>query len=130
MENFKLQKGIKGHKEIIVSETDTASKFGSGLINVYATPAMVGLMETTAQESVQKHLPSGYITLGIELNIKHLKATPVGMKVRCESELIHIDGKKLIFNVDTYDDKGKIGEGTHSRFIVETKKFLEKLNQK
>jgi len=130
MENFNLQKGIKGHKEIIVSETDTASKFGSGLINVYATPAMVGLMETTAQESVQKHLPSGYITLGIELNIKHLKATPVGMKVRCESELIHIDGKKLIFNVDTYDDKGKIGEGTHSRFIVETKKFLEKLNQK
>lgn len=130
MENFNLQLGLKGHKEIIVSETDTASKYGSGLIDVYATPAMVSLMETTAQESIQKYLPSGFITLGTEVNIKHLKATPVGMKVKCESELVHIDGKKLTFKVDAYDDKGKIGEGTHSRFIVETKRFLEKLNQK
>jgi len=130
MDNFNLQIGIKGHKEIIVSESDTASKFGSGLIDVYATPAMIGLMETTAQESVQKFLPSGFITLGIEINIKHLKATPIGMKVKCETILTAIDGKKLVFQVDAYDDNGKIGEGTHARFIVERKKFLEKLKQK
>lgn len=130
MDYYNLQIGIKGHKEIIVSETETASKFGSGLIDVYATPAMVGLMETTAQESVQKYLPKGHITLGIEINIKHLKATLIGMKVKCETELLQIDGKKLTFQVAAYDDLGKIGEGTHCRYIVETKKFLEKLKQK
>lgn len=125
--DFDLNKGIEGSMEIIVGNNDTAARYGSGLIEVFATPAMIGLMENTAQSSVQKYLPEGYITLGIEVNIKHLKATPVGMKVNCNSKLIDVDGRKLTFSVDAFDEKGQIGSGSHTRFIVETKKFMEKL---
>ncbi len=124
---FNFKEGLVGNKEIVVTPNDTASKYGSGLIEVFATPAMIGLMEGTAQESIQKYLPEGYITLGIEVNIKHLKATQVGMKVKCESKLINVDGKKLTFEVNAFDEKGQIGTGMHIRYIVETEKFMAKL---
>ena len=124
---FELKEGIIGTMEIIVSKDLTATKYGSGLIEVFATPAMISIMESTAHSSVQKYLPEGFITLGIEVNIKHIKATPVGMKVKCESKLVNVDGRKLTFEVNAYDEKGLIGTGTHIRFIVETKKFMNKL---
>jgi len=125
--DFEIEEGVIGRMEIVVSKELTAAKYGSGLIEVFATPAMISIMESTAHTSVQKYLPEGFITLGIEVNIKHLKATPVGMKVTCESKLINIDGRKLTFEVNAYDEKGLIGIGLHVRFIVETKKFMDKL---
>ncbi len=125
--DFEIEVGVIGSMEIVVSKELTAVKYGSGLIEVFATPAMISIMESTAHTSVQKYLPDGFITLGIEVNIKHLKATPVGMKVNCESKLINVDGRKLTFEVNAYDEKGLIGTGLHVRFIVETKKFMDKL---
>ena len=87
------------------------------------------MMEGTAHTGVQKFLPEGYITLGIEINVKHLKATPVGMKVTCESVVTNVDGKKIFFEIRAWDEKGDIGTATHTRYIVEAKKFMEKLNQ-
>ena len=124
---FEIEEGVIGRMEVVVSKDLTAAKYGSGLIEVFATPAMISIMESTAHTSVQKYLPDGFITLGIEVNIKHLKATPVGMKVNCESKLINVDGRKLTFEVNAYDEKGLIGTGLHVRFIVETKKFMDKL---
>lgn len=127
---MELVEGIKGIKIIKVEDKDTAARYGSGLIEVFATPAMIGLMETTAQLSVQEYLPKGMITLGIEVNVKHLKATPVGMNVSCETILTKIDGKKLTFEVKATDEVGEIGNGTHIRYIVDAAKFMEKLNAK
>ena len=127
---MELVEGIKGIKKIKVEDKDTAARYGSGLIEVFATPAMIGLMETTAQLSVQEYLPKGMITLGIEVNVKHLKATPVGMNVSCETILTKIEGKKLTFEVKATDEVGEIGNGTHIRYIVDAAKFMEKLNAK
>mgnify|MGYP001581587119 CR=1 FL=1 len=124
---FNINKGIVGKKEIIVTKNDTATHYGSGLIDVFATPAMIGLMEDTAQTSVASLLPSGYITLGIEINVKHTKATLVGQKVWCDTELTKVEDKKLFFVVKAYDQQGEIGFGEHIRYIVDGKKFMEKL---
>ncbi|OIP03155.1 MAG: dihydrolipoamide acyltransferase [Bacteroidetes bacterium CG2_30_32_10] len=122
-----INEGIINMITITVSANDTAARYGSGLIEVFATPAMIGLMENTAQSSVAELLPSGSITLGIEINAKHLKATPVGMKVTCKSVLTKVDGKKLSFNIQAWDEKGEIGTATHIRYIVNAAKFMEKL---
>jgi len=119
--------GIRGELSQIVTDKDTAAHYGSGLIDVFATPAMIGLMESTAQLSVMSVIPEGSITLGTEVNIKHLKATPVGKKVVCYSELIAIDGRQLTFKVTAFDEGGEIGSGTHTRFIVDKNKFIRKL---
>ncbi|MBW6490117.1 MAG: thioesterase family protein [Lentimicrobium sp.] len=121
---FNLAPGIKGYAEIVVSENDTAVKYGSGLLEVFATPAMIALMEKTAQLSVQGKLPKGYITLGTEICVKHLKPTLTGMCVKCSSELIDSTRKKLEFKVLVYDEKGTIGEGIHKRHIVHAEEFL------
>lgn len=124
---FNIPVGNRHTLEMTVEVKDTAAHYGSGLIEVFATPAMVGLMEGTAQTGIQPYLPEDYITIGIEINVKHLKATPVGMKVFCESILTSVDGKKLMFEIKTWDEKGDIGTATHIRHIVEALKFMEKL---
>lgn len=111
-----------------VSEKDTASRYGSGLIEVFATPAMITLMEKTAQESVQHFLSEGEITLGKEICVQHIKATIVGREVKCTSTLTGINGKVFHFKVTAWDDQGVIGYGTHKRQLVDKKRFLEKLN--
>jgi len=124
---FSIPIGIKFNKEIIASSDQSAKAFGSGAVDVFATPAMIALMEATAMESVKEFLPEDYTTVGTEVNIKHLKATLIGSKVTCDSRLAEISGRKLTFELHAWDDKGMIGIGTHTRMIVNEKKFLEKL---
>ncbi len=124
---LQIPAGVKGKEALVVSPEDTAAKYGSGLVEVYATPAMVALMEKTCLRSVLPYLPEGHGTVGIKINVSHSKATPVGMKVTCESTLVEIDRRRLVFEVLAVDEKGEIGRGRHERFVIETKKFMEKL---
>jgi predicted thioesterase len=125
-----LETGIKGKKEITVTQDKTAKAMGSGLLDVYATPAMIALMENTAFESVAPYLEPGSGSVGTALNVKHVSATPVGMKVTCETELIKVDGRALTFSVKAYDEAGLIGEGEHERFIIYEEKFQAKADAK
>lgn len=127
---YMLQVGVKGTKEVIVTKELSAQSVGSGLLPVYATPSMIALMENTAFESVAQYLEEGCGTVGTSLNVKHVAATPVGMKVTCETELVKVDGRALTFEVKAYDECGLIGEGTHERFIITEEKFLAKTNDK
>ena len=124
---IKILPGIKHHEEIIVAENHSALAFGSGSVDVFATPAMIAFLEKTALNSIQSILPVGYTTVGTEVKIKHLKATPIGKQVRSDSYLKSVDGKKLLFELHAWDDKGMIGIGTHTRVIVEEKVFMENL---
>lgn len=121
-----LSIGLKGNVTVTVNEDQTASAWGSGLLPVYATPAMIALMESTASKSVEPYLDEGFSTVGTLVNVRHLAATPAGMRVTCESELIQIDRKRLVFKVTAYDEKEPIGEGIHERFIISKEKFMEK----
>jgi len=124
---IKITPGIKHHEEIISDATHCALAFGSGSVNVFATPAMIALLEKTAHDSIQPMLTEGYTTVGTEVNIKHLKATAIGKKVRSDSYLRSVDGKKLLFELHAWDEKGMIGIGTHTRVIVDEKIFMAKL---
>ncbi|MGD9949142.1 MAG: thioesterase family protein [Desulfobulbus sp.] len=124
---LQIPTGVKGKEELVVTPEDTAAKYGSGLVEVYATPAMVALMEKTCLGSVLPYLPEGHGTVGIKIDVTHSKATPVGLKVTCESTLVEIDRRRLVFEVMAYDEKGEIGRGRHERFVIDTKKFMEKL---
>lgn len=125
-----LEAGLKGKMELTVSTEDTAAVLKSGNLQVFATPRMIALIEETAWKSVAEALEEGCATVGTELNVKHLAATPVGMQVTCETELIEVDGRRLVFNVAVYDEAGKIGEGTHERFVIFAEKFQAKANAK
>lgn len=120
-------KNTKGKQQQVVTKELTAARYGSGLVAVYATPAMIALMEKTCQESVQDQLEPGQLTVGTLVNVRHLKATLVGMMVECESELLEIEGRKLVFKVSAWDEKGIIGDGLHERFIINEKDFMKKL---
>ena len=123
-----LEIGIKGTGEAVVREALTAKAMGSGELPVYATPAMAALVEETAWRSVAPALEPGQGTVGTKLEISHLAATPVGGKVRCETILTEIDRRRLVFSAEVFDESGKIGEGTHDRFIVDNERFLAKAN--
>lgn len=125
-----LTEGIKGYSELTVTEEMAAKNVGSGTLMVFATPAMIALMEKTAWESVQPELEEGSGTVGTALNVKHVAATPMGMKVTCETELIKVEGRALTFSIKAYDEAGLIGEGTHERFVVYNEKFQAKADAK
>jgi len=125
-----MKVGIKGKKEILVNEDNTALNLGSGSLKVFATPAMVSLIEKTCWESIDEYLDDDKTSVGTNLKITHESASPIGMKVWCESELINIDRKKLTFKTEVFDEKGLIGRGIHERFIVSSEKFIERTNKK
>lgn len=125
-----LEPGIKGTQQMKVCEENSAVAMGSGTLHVFATPAMAALMEETAWKSVQPHLNEGEGTVGTALNIQHTAATPLGMTVTCESELIAVDGRKLTFHVTARDAAGMIGDGEHERFIINDEKFQAKADGK
>ena len=127
---MELKVGIKGKYTITVDEAKLASSVGSGLIPVFATPYMIAIMECAASTSVAEAVGEGNVTVGTKLDVSHLAATPCGMEVYAESELIAIDGRKLVFKVEAYDEVEKIGEGIHERFIVGAEKFVAKCNTK
>ena len=122
--------GMKGQVETEVEREDTAAAVCSGNLLVYATPCMVALMEGAACEALEGAVPDGKSTVGTELNIQHLSATPVGMAVRAEAEVTAIDGNFITFHVVAYDEAGLIGEGTHKRCVVTAQKFLDKTYSK
>ncbi len=121
-----LTAGIKNTKTDVVTEKNSAKTMGSGLLDVYATPSMIALMEGCCHESITSELEEGWGSVGTSLNIKHVSATPIGMTVRCESKLVKVDGRALTFEVKAYDEKGLIGEGVHERFLIQNEKFMNK----
>ena len=125
-----MEIGIKGRVETVVNDTNTAKFVGSGSLDVFATPNMIGLMEQAAQASVAPYLEEGQGTVGTKIEITHDAATPLGMKVWAESELIEIDRRRLVFEVKAYDEAGLIGQGRHESFIIQNEKFLAKVNAK
>ena len=122
--------GMKGEVATLAEREDTAKEVGSGSLLVYATPCMVALMEGAACEAIEEALSDSQTTVGTELNIQHISATPVGLEVRAEAEVIAVEGKVITFSVKAFDEAGEIGNGTHKRVIVNTQKFLEKAYDK
>jgi fluoroacetyl-CoA thioesterase len=130
MEEKGLKPGLTGQAIVSVTDENTAIKFGSGSMTVFATPAMAGLMEKAAINAVDEHLPYGFATVGTHLDIKHLAATPLNMIVMAKAELIEINGNKLKFKVEAFDEVEKIGEGFHFRYIIQLENFLDRTNKK
>ena len=118
--------GMKGTAENLCEKEDTALEVGSGSLLVYATPCMVALMEGAACEAIAEALQEGQTSVGTELNIRHVSATPVGLEVRAEAEVTAIEGRIITFDVKAYDEAGLIGEGTHKRAVIHAEKFLNK----
>ena len=127
---MELKTGIKNCTETTVTEELTADAWGSGGLPVFATPAMIAFMENTAWASVEPYMDEGKSTVGTKLDVSHLSASPVGAHITCETELIEVDGRRLVFNVKASDDAGLIGEGTHERFIINVEKFMSRTEAK
>lgn len=122
--------GMIGNASTVAEREDTAYEVGSGSLLVYATPCMVALMEGAACDAIAKAMPEDKTSVGIELQISHISATPVGLEVRAEAEVTAVEGNMLTFRVTAFDEAGKIGEGTHKRAIVTTQKFLDRTYSK
>jgi fluoroacetyl-CoA thioesterase len=122
--------GLVGQSEIVVHEENTARHLGSGNVAVLATPEMVRLMEKAAVAAIDRLLPDGYRTVGVEVDVRHLAATPVGMKVRAQAKLTTVEGRKLTFRVEAFDEVEKIGEGEHRRVIIDLERFKERVEAK
>ncbi|MBP3477992.1 MAG: thioesterase family protein [Oscillospiraceae bacterium] len=118
--------GMKGEASTLVEREDTAAAVCSGTLLVYATPCMVALMEGAAVEALEGALEEGQSSVGIELNIQHISATPVGMEVRAEAEVTAVEGKIITFEVRAFDEAGQIGKGTHKRAVINAQRFLDK----
>ena len=122
-----MEIGLKHESTTVVSAANTAATLGSGDMDVFATPAMVALMENAAMLAVKDHLPEGSATVGTQINTSHLKASPLGATITASAELTEVDGRRLTFAVKAWDEKGIIGEGSHTRFVVDRERFLSKL---
>ncbi len=122
--------GMRGEAAAVVAQEDTAQAVGSGLVPVFATPRMIALMEQAAVNAVQSALEPGQGTVGTRLDVKHSAATPVGMKVRAQAEVIGVEGRQVVFLVTAFDEAEQIGGGTHERFIIQTDKFLARAQGK
>jgi predicted thioesterase len=127
MTDYDTLKGLCHSEQLVVEHKDTAAVYGSGALEVFATPAMIALMEKTCLTSVCDKIGEGNTTVGIAVNIKHLKASPVGSTIRCEAELVEVDRRRLVFAVKCFENEILIGEGIHERFVVESAKFMAKL---
>ena len=125
-----IELGIKGRQETTVTSANVATNVGSGKVKVFATPMMIALIEKAAVLSIEPYLEPGQSSVGTQINVSHCSATPMGMTVWAETEVIGIDRRRITFKVAAYDDKGLIGEGTHERFIIDIEKFQAKAESK
>ena len=125
-----IEIGLVGKAELMVEETHTARHLGSGGVEVLATPVMIALMEDAARSSVDSKLDQGQMSVGVNLNVSHLAATPVGMRVTARAELVALEGRRLTFKVEAHDEREKIGEGTHIRTIINLERFMDRLHEK
>lgn len=130
MDDSGLHIGIRGREEAVVTEDLLAQNVGSGLVRVYATAMMIALIEKAAVYSVEPFLAPGQGTVGIHVDVSHCSATPLGMRVWAETELVGIDNRKLTFRVAAYDERGLIGEGRHERFLIDYARFQAKADAK
>jgi predicted thioesterase len=119
-----LEPGLIGEARVTVDATNVARAYAPDAVELYATPAMVGLMEHAAMNAVRRFIPDGSATVGTHLEIRHLAATPPGLEVTARAELIEVEGRRLKFRVEAFDPVEKIGEGIHERFIVELARLV------
>ena len=122
-----LEIGLKYESVVEVTSANSAKTMGSGDMDVFATPSMVALMENAAMMAVASALPEGSATVGAQINTSHIKASPIGATITASAQLTEVEGRKLTFAVKAWDEKGVIGEGVHTRFVVDRERFLSKL---
>lgn len=125
-----LAPGKRGRAELVVGEEHTAPRVGSGLVHVLATPVMINLFEAAALDAVDQHLPAGYQSLGTVLNVRHIAATPVGMRVRASAEILRVEGRTVFLKVEARDERDLIGDGLHERVVVNVEKFSLRVKAK
>ena len=125
-----LSPGITNEKSVAVTLANTALAMGSGTLRVFATPAMIALCEGCCAESVEDLLDDGMTSVGTKVEIEHLAASPLGASILCKSRLVAVDGRRLDFEVEVYDNVGLIGKGEHTRFIVDAERFVNKTYSK
>ena len=130
MELPNLKIGLTGSAEITVQDADTAPRIGSGRVSVLATPVMINLMEAAALNAVERLLPPGHQSLGTRLEVGHYAATPVGMRLRARAELTKVEGRNLEFRVEAFDEKERVGDGRHTRVVVNVARFDERVQRK
>ena len=120
--------GLVGEQTTTVTETLTAQTFGSGSLPVYATPALVALMEAASVAAINQLLPADQTSVGTSISIKHLAASALGQTIRARAEVTEVEGRQITFTVQAWDAKQLIGEGTHVRFIVDIERFMKRLS--
>ena len=125
-----LTVGLSGEISLSVTEADTAAKWGSGLVPVFGTPSLVALMEAAAVKALTGHLEENQTTVGGRIDVRHIAATPVGMQVRARAELTALEGRKLTFQIEAWDESEKIGDALHLRFIIDKEKFIARAQAK
>ena len=127
---MELHPGLSGSATLVVGEEHTAPRVGSGRVRVLATPVMINLIEAAALDAVEKLLPSGHQSLGTVLNVRHIAATPVGMRVTATAEVTQVEGRTIRFRVEARDARELIGDGTHERVVVNVAKFDQRVQRK
>jgi predicted thioesterase len=125
-----LAPGLRGHAELLVGEQHTAPRIGSGKVHVLATPVMINLIEAAALDAIERLLPAGFQSLGTHLDVRHVAATPVGMRVVASAQVTSVEGRLVTFRVEARDEKELIGDGTHQRVVVNVAKFDERVKRK
>ena len=125
-----LKDGLAGSAELLVGEEHTAPRVGSGRVRVLATPVMINLMEAAALDAVERLLPAGHQSLGTQLNVGHYAATPVGMQLRATAVVTKVEGRTIEFRVEAFDEKERVGDGTHTRVVVNVERFDQRVQRK
>jgi predicted thioesterase len=125
-----LMPGLVGRATLLVGEEHTAPQIGSGLVHVLATPVMINLMEAAALDAAEHLLPAGHQSLGIRIDVSHVAATPVGMRVRATAEVVDVKENRIVFRVEAHDEMDLIGEGSHQRIVVDVGRFDKRIQRK
>ena len=125
-----LKDGLPGSAELLVGDEHTAPRVGSGRVRVLATPVMINLMEAAALDAIERLLPAGHQSLGTHLNVGHYAATPVGMRLRATAVVTRVEGRTVEFRVEAFDEKERVGDGTHTRVVVNVERFDQRVQRK